>query len=200
MNTKLSMILINLIKESPPEELCIQKSLDVLRERAVCFIILLIAFLNTTLPLEGIPGAILLSGGLMALLSLYIVFQPTIRLPQKIGNMSVSEKKWRPFLEKAVLFADTIEDYIHPRWDFWSKSIVERFFGVLIFVLGICMTMDLPMGTFIPSFAIVFISIGLIMKDGLQLCIGGFIAIFIYTLLLTAYLTLLYWLFEIFDF
>jgi hypothetical protein len=201
MEKKLSYICIDFIKALPDQGSSFQRIIDVFLDRIIPIFLFIIAFFNTILTLED--GSIVkkISGGLIVFLSLFIIFRiKSILLPKKIGDKCISNKASNLIFKKIICVLDTIEDYVHPRLAFCSLNLVERFFGLVIGALGVCMTMDLPLEGFLPCLAILFLSLGLLMKDGLHLLFGAFIAICIYAVLIAMYVILLCWLMEAFGF
>lgn len=106
-------------------------------------------------------------------------------LPQWLLNRSVSQATAARLLDAVMPRLLWIEGMLKPRLHALAEVDKERWFGLLIFVLiGICIV-PVPLMGWLPGFALVLISLGLIERDGgavgvgLLLSVGAVVAAFV---------------------
>jgi hypothetical protein len=93
-------------------------------------------------------------------------------LPHAITNQHFSRTKLAAFLARILPYIQKIERVFYPRMFFISVNIIERLVGIAFLLLGIVLSLPIPFGNLFPGFAIAFIAIGLMERDGVMMAAG----------------------------
>lgn len=148
--------------------------------------LLLILSILALLPIVSfIAGIIILLVGLQMLLGVKIPILPKFIMQQK-----VDKRNFESFVDKVLPWLIRLEKYIRPRWLFFAHTIGQRLLGCLIILLALVSLMPLPFSNMPPSIALIFISLGILERDGvlitigisistLAICIGYFLLLFV---------------------
>ncbi len=125
-----------------------------------------------------IPGISFFAGIADFLLGLQIALGFQVpRLPSIIQKQKINQKKMLRFTEEVAPWLVRIEEYVKPRWEPISGANYRRVIGLLICILAVVAVLPLPFINFLPNFAIIFLALGIIERDGLFLLMGSAIAV-----------------------
>ncbi len=94
------------------------------------------------------------------------------RLPDWLLKRSVSRKMAARTLDAAMPRLIGIEKLLKPRNHRLATIDRERWFGLLLFILTLTCIVPLPLTGWLPGFALVLISLGLIERDGAAIGVG----------------------------
>lgn len=168
-----SDIFADLIKSAKGDgDISVRELLGLLEEQSFCLAILVLALPNC-LPLPTLPGFAALTGIPIILLAMQMIIGRDVPwLPDSIGNYSFSRTKFAAFLVKILPYIQKIERVFYPRMFFINIKIAERLAGIAFVLLGIILSLPIPFGNMVPGFAISFIAIGLMERDGVMICAG----------------------------
>ena len=123
--------------------------IEAFHERGIAFLLLLFAA-PMALPLPVPPGINIILATPLLLLTLFNAFIP-----------------WLIKIEKLV----------KPRLPWITLDGTSRFFGLLGFIMALCVCVPLPLTNTVPSLGIALMAIGFIMRDGLAVITGALIGI-----------------------
>lgn len=148
--------------------------IDFLHERGFGVLIFLFA-LPMAIPIPVPPGVNIL----FATPLLFLTFQQIYGakkpwLPEKIRKRNVNHDKMVPILEKSKPWLNRLSFFIKPRMAFITHGYLSNLIGVFGFLFALCVSIPVPMTNTVPSFAIMLMALGILMRDGLAV-IGGMI-------------------------
>ncbi len=122
-----------------------------------------------------IPGLSIPFGLAIAWIGLRLIFGKKIWMPKKILAIKISPKTIQKITKKTLLLLKKIKPLIHPRLVWICNSpFMVRGNGVIIFILGIVLSLPLPipLSNFSSAWSIFLISLGIVEDDGLCILIG----------------------------
>ena len=148
--------------------------------------LLIVPALVQASPLGGIPGMPIISGLLLILISAHmLVARHQLWVPDVLRKRSLNREKLRQGLRRLVDWLDLIAPLLRPRLEwlvsgpaFYLTSVICLLLSLSIIPLGL-----IPFAAAIPSLALAFIGLGLMLRDGLVIVISMLI---IFTISLTA--------------
>jgi len=180
-----SRLLLNILQEHQQERVALKEVLRGMGDRAFGPALLICAIPEALpLPVAGFSAIIgiplmLISG------QLFLGFK-RVWLPRWIAKRSFKRKFLEQAIYKMLHYLKKIERLVRPRWYFMSSSLVNRFLGLLLLILGIVIALPIPFGNFLPALAVLIISLGIIEKDGLVIAIGVVTAIVVLIIMASA--------------
>lgn len=144
---------------------------DALGDRSFAALLAFFAAINL-LPLP--PGTTLIFGLPMILVSAQMLLgHRTIWLPRSMLGKSVSASRFRRMTERNLPRLLRFEKLIRPRyWPFPTVAIGDRVIGLVGLTLSIVVTLPIPLGNWLPAFAVFLIALALSERDGIWLGIG----------------------------
>ena len=93
-------------------------------------------------------------------------------LPGWVGRRTVSRQLAERMIDVALPRLRWIERMLKPRMPRFVTVERERWFGALVFMLTIICIVPLPLTGWLPGFALVLLSLGLIERDGAAIVAG----------------------------
>jgi len=168
--TRLSTILQRMAAEANGP-ISIAEIRSALGDRSFATLLLLFAVINL-IPILP-PGSTAILGLPLILISAQMVWgSETVWLPKRMLRISFSEQQFRRATDRMVPWLERVERYVRPRyWPFWPKQ-GERIVGTICLILGIVVTLPIPLGNWLPAFSIAILSLALTERDGAMLCAG----------------------------
>jgi len=159
--------------------------MDVMHERGFGILIFLFA-LPMAIPLPVPPGINLL----FSVPLLFLTFQQIYGarkpwLPKSIRNKTYNPQKMHQLIVKAEPWMDKLSYIIRPRLGWMTRNGVSYLIGVFGFLFALCVSIPIPMTNTVPSFAIMIMALGVLMRDGLAILFGMFLGCAWITLLAT---------------
>jgi hypothetical protein len=172
----ISDALRHLLREADGRPLMIREMVEILHGRGLQFVVILLCLPFLT-PVT-IPGISMPFGLAIAVCGLRIAFGHKPWLPAFILNRRISYS----VLEKMVHFGckiyDKVEKVVRPRLEFFLAGPgMGMLTGLAIALSGVFLSLPIPppfpLTNTIPGFAIIFLSLGLMERDG-WLILGGY--------------------------
>ncbi|MGH6761347.1 MAG: exopolysaccharide biosynthesis protein [Phyllobacterium sp.] len=124
----------------------------------------------------SIPGVSTVFGAAIILISIGITLNRIPWLPSRIMDRPIGTDKLVPTLQKGVDLVAKIDRFVRPRFPVLTDgAVVNRLNGLLLTFGGVLLAMPLgliPFSNTLPAFAVLFISIGILQKDGLFVALG----------------------------
>lgn len=153
---------------------------DALGDRSFAALLVFFAAFNL-LPLP--PGATLIFGiPLLLITGQMVAGQRTAWLPTSMLNRSIGANRFRSMIDMFIPKLERMERLVKPRrWPFSTQQTSDRIIGAVGLVLAIAVTLPIPLGNWLPAFALAVIGLSLSERDGIFL--AGGIAIGIVSLL-----------------
>lgn len=169
-----SDILAGLFQGDPEARITFGMVVDALENRAFGLLILIFALPNAV-PGPPLPGfsallaaPIMLLGGEMLLGRRQPWFPGWLRrLSFRRGNLAGAVQRGLPWLKQ-------LERLFRCRWTAFTGRTAERGLGAVMILLGFAMGLPIPLGTMLPAWSLMILSLGLIEGDGGAIIFGLF--------------------------
>lgn len=158
------------------EPITIWRVRDALGDRSLAALLAFFAAINL-LPLP--PGTTVVLGPPLVIIAVQMMLGHfSVWLPKSILNRSIDAGKFRQMTVKMMPRLLWLERLIRPRyWPFPSERSADRVIGAVALILGIAVTLPIPLGNWLPAFAIFLLSLALSERDGLCLIAGLVVAV-----------------------
>lgn len=178
-HTTIEEDLLVLQQQGKDKALSIKEILDILSKKGHLLTILVLN-LPFCQPLQ-IPGMSVPFGLAIAFLALKLVFGKYAWLPKKIQAKVIPSNTLQKITKKTLWMLSKIKRWTYPRVTLLcDHPIAQVINGLLIFILGICLAMPLPIpfSNLVVSWAILFIGLGSLKNDGIMVLIGYLVSLF----------------------
>jgi hypothetical protein len=151
--------------------------MDAMHERGFGILIILFS-LPMAMPLPVPPGINLL----FSLPLLFLTFQQIYGakhpyLPTTIKNKKINHEKLSAIIEKCKPWMARLSILIKPRLGFMTHGLLSHLIGVFGFIFALCICIPIPLTNTVPSFAIMIMAVGVLMRDGLAIIAGMVIGV-----------------------
>ncbi len=168
---KISVVLTDLAQNWPHERISLGDIVEGLADRGFGILMLLLA-LPTTLPVAP-PGLSAAFGFPLAAIAAQLAWGSNRPwLPAILLRRSFAASEFRRMISRSMPLLQRMERVLRPRLPFLTGWLQERLIGAACAVLGILLASPVPLTNIPLSFAIVFLALGLLAKDGLALIAG----------------------------
>lgn len=138
--------------------------------RAFGFLLLLDCI---ALLVPNLPGSSTVFGVVMLLLSVHLLLgRARLWLPSWIGRRSASSGTVRRMIALSLPTLRWLERLVRPRLSVITYPPFESFVGGVVLLLGVLVTLPIPLGNWLPGVAGVLVALGLLERDGLVLIVG----------------------------
>lgn len=129
----------------------------------------------------SIPGVSTVFGAAIILIAVSITLNRVPWLPQRLMNRPIATENLVPTLEKGAQMVARFEHYIRPRLqNLTTGAAVNRLNGAALVFSGVLLMFPLglvPFSNTLPGLAILFLSIGILQRDGLFI-VAGYLMLF----------------------
>jgi hypothetical protein len=170
-----SEVLLALVRAHAGERMTIQDIIDGLGERSFGFVLLLFGLASAIAP----PGVATFTAIPLMFFGLQMLARyRTPWLPRSIAGRGFVKTDLEKTIVRGVPTMKWIERFCRPRLLFLIGPLGERLLGLLIFVLAVVIALPGPLTNAPPGFAIAFMSIAIIERDGLLVFAGVLASIF----------------------
>lgn len=182
---KVSDILKTILKDLKAQNYTLNELSEAFEERSFGLLLLLMALPNVLL-LASVPGLSTLFGIILIFVSFQMIQQrQSLWLPQKLRPMTFAKDKLEAFLGVALPYIQKIERFCKARWLILTTPQAERGVGLICLINSILIALPLPFANFLCGFILLFIAMGMIMKDGVCLLIGILMSIGLFIFLVS---------------
>jgi hypothetical protein len=166
---RLSQIFRRLAAESE-HSVSIEELRDSMGDRGFAMLLVLFAALNL-LPLP--PGSTLILGIPLMLVSAQMMLgYPSAWLPRFLLAKSIGADRFRHAVTFVIPRLEWLERLVRPRhWPFETAD-ADRYLGIATFVLAVAVFLPIPLGNWLPAFAIAVMGLALSERDGLFFVFG----------------------------
>lgn len=93
-------------------------------------------------------------------------------IPKFIGNKKIKRTTLAFIVEKSSPVLRRIEKLLRARFSFASSNGGEKIIGVFSLIFALSILVPLPFTNLIPAIGILFMSLGLLSKDGIMIILG----------------------------
>ena len=168
---KISVVLTELAQGWPHERISLGDIVEGLADRGFAILMLLLA-LPTTLPVAP-PGLSAAFGIPLAAIAAQLAWGSNRPwLPRVLLRRSFAAADFRRMISRAMPLLQRMERVLRPRLPFLTGWVQERLIGAACTVLGVLLASPVPLTNIPLSFAIVFLALGVLSRDGLALIAG----------------------------
>jgi hypothetical protein len=149
--------------------------LDALGDRSFAALLVLFGAFNL-LPMP--PGGSTILGLPLVIVAAQLMYgSKRAWLPRFVASKSLSAEQFRALMDRVVPRLVRLETLIRPRyWPFWRRR-GNRVVGALAFVLSVVLILPIPLGNWLPAFAISLLGLSLSQRDGLLLALGSAVGV-----------------------
>jgi hypothetical protein len=166
VHRSLSVVLKD-ISERPDDNFTIADVRDALGDRSFATLLFLFAAINC-LPLP--PGSSAFLGLPTLIISAQMVFgQSKVWLPDFILKRPISAERFRQIVEKLSPWLQKTERLVRPRYWPFPDMLIDRVIGLIAFVLSVLLVAPIPLGNWLPAFAMALFGLALSERDGIVL-------------------------------
>ncbi|MEK1926162.1 MAG: exopolysaccharide biosynthesis protein, partial [Rhizobium giardinii] len=100
-----------------------------------------------------------------------------IWLPKRMGDYAFENATFFVFVNRISPWLQRAETLIKPRGWFLGGRLAERVIGLLALTLAIVIFLPIPLGNWLPAFALAVIGFAHMERDGLGLVAGALIGV-----------------------
>jgi hypothetical protein len=156
------------------ERVSVGDLLEAFHERGFGFFLFLFA-LPAVIPLPPMGISIITGVPLLLLTLQQMLGFHTIWVPEKIRRWHIDKPQVDGFIAAAVPWCRRMERFIKPRWGALTQGFWSHVIGMLGFVMALAVILPIPFTNNVPAIGIVFMSVGILMRDGLAVMAGAVI-------------------------
>ncbi len=127
------------------------------------------------LPIPGIH--MFLSIPLFYLSLQQFVGRHEVWFPHKVLDYVIPQRALVDVGLKTIPWIERIEAFSKPRLSFLAEGWWFRFFGGVAFYITAFLSIPLPLTNLVPAVGLVFMAIGILVKDGMAIIIGSIIGV-----------------------
>ncbi|HEX7467812.1 MAG TPA: exopolysaccharide biosynthesis protein [Methanobacterium sp.] len=168
-----SQVIFEISSKIPDDGITFEGFLDIIGERGI-FMSCMILTAPFLLPVS-VPGMSIPFGSAIFLLSLRIIFNKPILIPERFMKIHISNHDMVLILNEILNILTPLEKYIKPRLCFLvTGSKMNQINGMMLAFGAILLVTPIiaPLGDFIPSYGILFICLGTLERDGYLILAG----------------------------
>ena len=168
-----SVVISEISSKIPDDGITLEDFLDIIGNRGL-FMSCMILTAPFLLPVS-IPGMSIPFGSTIFLISLSIMFDRPILIPKRFMNHRVSKNDMKLILNEILNILTPLEKFISPRLSLLVRgSTMNRINGAMVAFGAILLVTPIiaPLGDFLPSYGILFISLGTLEQDGYLILAG----------------------------
>lgn len=173
------------IAETADGPVSIGQLIDAMGDRSFAALLIFFSAINL---LPWPPGATLILGAPLVLIAGQMTWgAKRAWLPRPIRAKTFTAEQFRKAIERVAPRLEQLETFVKPRyWPFWNMQ-GERIVGFIALFLALVVTAPIPLGNWLPAFAIVLLALSLTERDGLLFWIAiavGALAVLVVALVL----------------
>lgn len=171
---RLSEVFTQLVEEGG-DPVTISHIRDALGNRSFAPMLVLFSAFNM-IPLP--PGASAFLGLPLVIVAAQMVYgTKRAWLPKFVLNRSLTAQQFRSVADWLIPRLQRLERLIRPRyWPFWRRQ-GDRVIGLFALIMGITVTLPIPLGNWLPAFSAALLGLALSERDGLLFAIGTIVGV-----------------------
>lgn len=143
-----------------------------LKGRGVAMLLLLLALPFCFIPVPGLSTPF---GIAVVLIGIRIAFRQKHWWPKLIGKRSISAARLEKLLRGGIRFAKIMEKLVKPRMCYlhcWPGAMTLIGLGIAAGGLLLLLPLPIPFSNMVPAWAVVFLTAGMMERDGLVVLLG----------------------------
>lgn len=167
-----SELLDHFLERHPHDRVTLGKLVEVLGDRAFGALLLVFALPNL-IPVP-LPGLSTVLGIPMVLFAVQLMLgMPRPWLPRKLAELTLPRSTVEVLAARTTHWLQRAERLLRPRLIAFAEGPGERLIGLWVLVIALVLCLPIPLGNWLPAFAVCLMSLGIIEKDGLVVGIGA---------------------------
>ncbi|WP_207480467.1 exopolysaccharide biosynthesis protein [Arenibaculum pallidiluteum] len=171
-----SELLDHLLDRHSHHEVTLGRLVEVLGDRAFGALLLVFALPNL-IPVP-LPGLSTVLGIPMILFSVQLMLgRSKPWLPKRLAAVTLPRSTVETLSRRTRHRLEQLERMLRPRLCFLAEGPAERMIGLYILLISLVLCLPIPLGNWLPAFAVCLMSLGIIEKDGVLVGIGGAVGI-----------------------
>jgi len=172
--SKLSTTLLGVSGSLPAGKVSLRDLLELIGEQGM---LLLCVFLTLPFLLPvSIPGVSTVFGLAIILIGVGVTLNRVPWLPRRILDRPLSTAPIKQAFDKGARFVARFERMVRPRWLFLTRTVAGNIVhGLALVLAGVLLMFPLglvPFSNTLPAVAILFLSLGMLERDGLLIVAG----------------------------
>lgn len=125
-----------------------------------------------------LPGLSVFAGLAMIIPGIQMLVGYSVpKLPKIIGQRQLNVIQLKSLGEKTAKAIEWVEQFVKPRWMLMSSKTMHSFIGILVACLSFAVMLPLPFSNLPAALALLFLSVGLLERDGIMISFGIILAI-----------------------
>jgi hypothetical protein len=184
----ISQLIKQLGDETPTHGIEIREIIERMGQQGLLIVIMVLSF-PFLLPVS-IPGTSTPFGTLIILICLSMFSAKPLRLPRRLESIRIRQRHMVMIASRAVVILSKIEKWSKPRMYSLTatKTLVNiHLVGIILNAICLMVPLPLPLANAIPAYGIVFMTLGLLRRDGGLIVLG-----YIMLLSVLIYFTIVY--------
>lgn len=184
----LSSDLAVLILQSAGHSMTVDELQKALKGRGVAMLLLLLSLPFCVVPVPGLSTPF---GIAVLLMGIRIAFGQKPWLPILIRQRSISPSRLEKVLAGGIRFARTMEKVVKPRMQFfhrWPGAMNLIGVGIASGGLLLLLPLPIPFSNMMPAWAVVFLSAGMMERDGVLVLLGHLLTLLSWGFIVLAWL------------
>ncbi len=162
-----------LVSDSHMDGLSLSKLMALLQEKGP-FLFIIILCTPFLLPLS-IPGVSLPFGLMIIYLCFGIISKRDVKFPRRLSNHTIKSKHIIRLMKGVIKIFRKIERWTSPRLEFLAIhriSLTINGLVILFCAIVLMVPVPIPLGNALPAYAMLFLSIGFLQRDGVMIILG----------------------------
>jgi hypothetical protein len=186
--SRLSADLEAVRSESAGKPLTVEELQSALKGRGVAMLLLLLSLPFCFIPVPGLSTPF---GIAVLLMGIRIAFGQKPWLPKLIRQRSISPSRLVKVLTGGIRFARIMEKIVKPRMQFlhrWPGALNLIGVGIASGGLLLLLPLPIPFSNMVPAWAVVFLTAGMMERDGVLVLLGHLMTLLYWALIILAWL------------
>lgn len=138
-------------------------------------VLMLLMALITMVPLAG-AGNIMGFGMLALAWTAWVQGQP-LRLPRRVGTLSLSPRWSDRTLSTLAWIYEAADQHLRPRWSPLLHRVLRYWWSAWVALMVFIIFLPIPMGNVLPSVCVMLISLGWMFRDGVAMLLSMFVGL-----------------------
>ena len=156
------------------ENVRVSTILEGFHERGFGFFLFALS-LPSAIPIPAMGMHTVVSIPMLLLTGQQAIGRHTVWMPDIILRQTVKRDLVKKILEHCIPWSLKLEKICRPRMGFMTQGIWSHIIGILGFLMVACIAVPLPLTNTVPAIGLIFMSAGVLVRDGLAVLIGAIV-------------------------
>lgn len=168
----LSELLLDLKASLSADNIPVSHILESFHERGFGFFLFVLG-MPSAIPIPAMGMHTVISIPMLLLTLQQALGFHTIWMPEFIKRQTIKRDMLEKIIDHCLPWAEKLERISHPRMAWVTHGAFSNIIGILGFLMVACIAIPLPLTNTVPAIGIIFMSAGVLMRDGLAVLIGA---------------------------